>query len=187
MRRQNLEYASVSPAPISYLDATILERMKTDHYHPSALRQQRRSSFEHILEFSDLVINGDPNRLEGLRGRMNAPPMRSGDGAFHRRRKLRRVSDRPPPNNGSSDSSAPPFLAMTKNQIRKPFLVIGVDDLIRSQPLALIDSHVQGTFPLKTESSVRRLEMAPRQSQIRHDALKRFAARHFVNIAVAGL
>ena len=142
MRRQNLEHVSVPPAPVSDLDTTILERMKADHHHPPAWRQQRGSSFEHLLQFRDLVVNRNPNRLKGLGRRMNAPPMLSRDGAFHRRRQLRRASDRPPPNNGSSDSSAPPFLTIMKNQIGKPFLVIGVDDPIGSQSLALIDSHV---------------------------------------------
>ena len=121
------------------LTRPILERVEGDRGQPAAGAQQVPGSGQRLVELGELVVDGDPQRLEGPPGRMAAGELRR-----DRHRRLdhldkllggvellasTRADDRP------RDLGGVALLAVLAQQARQPALVPGVDDLLRRELL----------------------------------------------------
>src|SRR5271154_3484514 len=95
-------------------------------------------------------------------------------GQFRRRR------NRPRPDNGSGDSPRPPFFSEFVNQIGNLFFTELIYHLFGGHTLPRIHPHIKVSVRLKTESSVRLVELHRAHSDVGEHSIQAVFTEHLM-------
>ena len=140
----------------------VLERVEGDDRETTAGAQRAHGGLEALLEILELVIDGDAQRLEDARGRIDAAPalrLHARDEATEivgRQERLRGAA----PRDGRSDATRLGLLAELAERTAQLALVPAVHYVCRRDAEVWVGAHVQRAFCAKAEASplVRELE-----------------------------
>ncbi len=158
------------------LHQSVLKRMKT-HDGQAAARTQAigQPPQRHFQPFK-LFIDGDPQCLKRSRGRIDAIGSAPRHGAADQLRELLRRSHRrlPPPRDDlAGNSPAVAFLAQLKEHVRQMFFTQSLEQPPRRFAAGRIESQIERSVAMETESALHVGQLVARHSQIEHDAVDR--------------
>jgi hypothetical protein len=153
------------------LDPPILERMERNYREPPAWGEQPLSRSETAIEFAELVIDSDPQRLKRPRCRV-LPRLRFGYRGARNLGEFGGAPNRLPlscRNNGARDTASKTFFAEVSDQ----FGELGLRQCLDEFPGGLARAahpHVEGPIKAKGETPLGCVELRRRDAQIEGNA-----------------
>jgi hypothetical protein len=112
---------------------TVFQAVEGDYGHPASRGKTRKAFRQAIAERAKFVIHGNPQGLEGARGRMDTPPMTAApDSLLNNCHKLARCINRlahSGTDNGARYTPRPAFLTIRKNQVGKGRFTPGIHNM----------------------------------------------------------
>src|SRR3990172_12247239 len=176
-RRQRLLDAVPALAGDEAFDDAVLAGVVTDHCQPAARAQKRERSFKTAVEKIQFPVHGDAQRLEGPRGRMDAPavgtPLRGcrGNhagkvGGCHQATFRTRRQDR------LRDAACTAFFTKRREDSGELSLRSTVDEVEGRYTTIFIESHVRRRVGREAKPACRVGELITGEPQIEEDSVE---------------
>src|ERR1700687_2511870 len=149
----------------------VLERVEADDRETPAGAQRPHGGLEALLKILELMVDGDAQRLEDARGRIDATPALR----LHARDEATKIvggEERLPratPHDGSRDSARLGLLAELAERAAQLTLVPAVHDVCRRDAEVRVGAHVQWAFRAKAEASPLVGELERGETEVQED------------------
>ena len=150
----------------------ILEAMERDYRNLAHLTEMDDSISNRAFQFIQLIIHGDPERLECQRSRMQM--FFASRDRFNGRDELQRCSDRTflaLGHNRSRNGSRPRLFAILSQDSNEILFFPSVHNLLGRQIGFLIHPHIERTFSPKRKSPMRLVYLWRADPQIQQNAI----------------
>ena len=159
------------------LDDPILERVVRDHDDPTSRSQHPHGDVERIGECIQLVVDGDPNGLEGASsGMAPGPPGPSRHGGGHDLGEMDRVRDRAGGDDRPRDAGGVTLLAEAPEDAGDVAEIPLVDDRGGVERCVRAHAHVEGAPAPIGEPSLPHVELVRGDAEVEEGAVDLIAA-----------
>src|SRR5687767_8089876 len=152
----------------------VLERVEGDDRETTAGTQRAHGGFEALLKILELVVDGDAQRLEDARRRIDAAPtlrLDAGDEAAEVVSRKERLG-RAPARDRRSDAARLGLLAELAERTAQLALVPAVHDVCRRDAEVRVGAHVQRAFCAKAEASPLVCELERGETEVEEDPVE---------------
>ena len=149
--------------------------MKGDHRQPSAGPDQTHRDGQDALDGLQLLIDGDAQRLEGARGRVDAFAL--ADGFQDQVCQRLGAVDRTVGNHRAGDLARQAFFAITEDDLGQFFFGEGVHQVGGGAGGRWGETHVERAVAQEGESALRGVQLHGRDAEVEKDAVHRVPAQ----------
>ena len=161
----------VAPGGEAPLHDAVLQRVVGDHGYPTSRLQQGQGGFQPVGEGSELVVDGDADRLERAPCRVGPAPGAGRDGGGDDIGELHGVVQGAGADDGAGDAAGVRVLAVAPDDGGEAPLVPLVDQDFCSERAILSQAHVERPGAVIGEPSVPHVELMRRDSQVEEDSI----------------
>ena len=152
------------------LDDAVFQRVEGDHCASSTGPESCDGLRKRFLHCRQFIVDGDPQGLKRLRGRVDAVPS-SGRCLFDDSDQFPGGMKRSAVDDGTCDLASVAVFAVAEDDVCQFPFFKGVDDLIRAHNGVDSETHIQRTILQKGESAFGVIELHGRRAEVEDDAV----------------